>query len=51
VTLRRRGDHLLQRAGGHDLAAADARPGPEIDDVVGRRIVSSSCSTTITVLP
>jgi hypothetical protein len=26
---------LLERAGGHDLATAHARAGPEIDDVIG----------------
>ena len=30
------GDDLFDRAGGHDVPAADARPGTEIDDVVGR---------------
>ena len=34
-----------------DLAAVLARARPDVDDVVGDLIVSSSCSTTSTVLP
>ena len=30
------GDHLGQRSGGDDVPAAHARPGAEIDDVIGR---------------
>ena len=40
-----------QGAGRHHLAAVHAGAGPEVDDVVGRRMVSSSCSTTSTELP
>ena len=32
----RLGDHLVDRSGGHDVPAANARPGAKIDDVVGR---------------
>ena len=32
----RLGDDFVDRAGGHDVPAANARPGAEIDDVVGR---------------
>ena len=32
----RLGGQVVDRPDGHDLAAADPRPGPEVDDVVGR---------------
>ena len=45
------GGDLGRRPLGDDLAAVHAGAGADVDDVVGGEIASSSCSTTITVLP
>ena len=42
---------VVDRPLGDDFTSLDTGPGPKVDQVVGRRTVSSSCSTTTTVLP
>ncbi len=45
------GDDFGGRALGDDRAAMHPGAGADVDDVVGQRMASSSCSTTSTVLP
>jgi hypothetical protein len=45
------GDDLVGRALRDHLAAMHAGARAHVDDIVGLRIASSSCSTTMTVLP
>ena len=42
---------VVDRPLSDDFTSLDTGPGPKVDQVIGARMVSSSCSTTTTVLP